>query len=61
MSCIAGLWWDQSRRMCVSPSEVPCNPYNIINNQGAGKRLLFFKRLNYVNLFDNDFFSFTCL
>jgi hypothetical protein len=20
--------------MCVSPSEVPCNPYNIINNQG---------------------------
>lgn len=35
MSCFAGLWWDQSRRMCVSPSEVPCNPYNIITNQMA--------------------------
>jgi hypothetical protein len=34
MSCVAGLWWDQSRRMCVHPSEVSCNPYNIINTQG---------------------------
>ena len=34
MSCVAGLWWDQARRMCAHPSEVSCNPYNIINTQG---------------------------
>jgi hypothetical protein len=32
MSCIAGLWWDQARRMCALPSEVSCNPYDIIVN-----------------------------
>jgi hypothetical protein len=34
MQCLAGLWWDQQRRSCVLPSEVACNPYNIINSQG---------------------------
>jgi len=34
MQCLAGLWWDQQRRTCVIPSEVACNPYNIINSQG---------------------------
>ncbi|CAF0933581.1 unnamed protein product [Didymodactylos carnosus] len=34
MQCIAGLWWDQQRRSCVLPSEVACNPFNIINSQG---------------------------
>jgi len=34
MQCLAGLWWDQQRRTCVLPSEVACNPYNIINSQG---------------------------
>ena len=34
MQCVAGLWWDQQRRTCVLPSEVACNPYNIINSQG---------------------------
>ena len=34
MQCLAGLWWDQQRRMCVLPAEVACNPYNIINSQG---------------------------
>ncbi|KAI3387761.1 hypothetical protein SNEBB_002208 [Seison nebaliae] len=33
-SCLAGLWWDQSRKMCVMPNEVPCDPYQIINNMG---------------------------
>ena len=37
MSCVAGLWWDQTKRMCASPSEVKCNPYDIINSQGNGK------------------------
>lgn len=32
MQCLAGLWWDQQRRTCVLPSEVACNPYNIINS-----------------------------
>ncbi|CAF1478555.1 unnamed protein product [Adineta ricciae] len=36
MQCLAGLWWDQQRRSCVLPSEVACNPYNIINSQGQG-------------------------
>jgi hypothetical protein len=36
MQCLAGLWWDQQRRTCVLPSEVACNPYNIINSQGQG-------------------------
>ena len=36
MACVAGLWWDQARRMCASPSEVKCNPYDIINSQGSG-------------------------
>ncbi len=36
MQCLAGLWWDQQRRTCVLPSEVACNPYNIINSQGRG-------------------------
>ena len=36
MQCMAGLWWDQQRRSCVLPSEVACNPYNIINSQGQG-------------------------
>jgi hypothetical protein len=36
MQCLAGLWWDQQRRICVLPSEVACNPYNIINSQGQG-------------------------
>jgi hypothetical protein len=39
MSCVAGLWWDQSRRLCASPSEVQCNPYNIINSFGTGNWL----------------------
>jgi hypothetical protein len=34
MQCLAGLWWDQQRHTCVLPSEVACNPYNIINSQG---------------------------
>ena len=34
MQCLAGLWWDQQRRACVLPTEVACNPYNIINSQG---------------------------
>ncbi len=37
MQCLAGLWWDQQRRTCVLPSEVACNPYNIINSQGQGQ------------------------
>ena len=37
MQCLAGLWWDQQRRACVLPSEVACNPYNIINSQGQGQ------------------------
>lgn len=37
MQCLAGLWWDQQRRSCVLPSEVACNPYNIINSQGQGQ------------------------
>jgi hypothetical protein len=33
MSCIAGLWWSQTKRMCLSPLEVSsCNPYKIIND-----------------------------
>ena len=40
MACVAGLWWDQARRMCASPSEVKCNPYEIINSQGNGNKLL---------------------
>jgi len=36
MQCLAGLWWDQQRKTCVLPSEVACNPYNIINSQGQG-------------------------
>ncbi|CAF1471049.1 unnamed protein product [Adineta steineri] len=36
MQCLAGLWWDQQRGSCVLPSEVACNPYNIINSQGQG-------------------------
>ena len=38
MACVAGLWWDQAKRMCASPSEVKCNPYEIINSQGNGKK-----------------------
>ena len=34
MSCVAGLYWNQAKRMCASPSEVACNPYTIINTQG---------------------------
>jgi hypothetical protein len=34
MSCVSGLWWDQSKRMCVLPSESNCNPYKIIATQG---------------------------
>ena len=41
MACVAGLWWDQARRMCASPSEVKCNPYDIINSQGSGKKYTF--------------------
>ena len=41
MSCVAGLWWNQARRMCEAPSEVPCNPYHIINTQGNGNYLNF--------------------
>lgn len=40
MSCVAGLWWDQSRRMCVLPSESTCNPYKIIATQG-NRNILF--------------------
>lgn len=36
MQCLAGLWWDQQRRTCVLPSEVACNPFNIINSHGQG-------------------------
>ena len=39
MACVAGLWWDQAKRMCASPSEVKCNPYEIINSQGNGKKI----------------------
>jgi hypothetical protein len=35
MSCVAGLWWDQSKRMCASPMDVPCNPFKIINTHGG--------------------------
>jgi hypothetical protein len=35
MSCVAGLWWDQEKRMCASPMEVSCNPLNIINTHGG--------------------------
>jgi hypothetical protein len=73
MSCVAGLWWDQSRRMCVSPQEVPCNPYNIINNQGMqfqipeketynfSKFLLAFKTFNFFYQFIYSFFFFFLL
>ena len=56
MQCLAGLWWDQQRRSCVLPSEVACNPYNIINSQGQsgnqenninGKEFLFEIELFY--------------
>jgi hypothetical protein len=40
MQCLAGLWWDQQRRICVLPSEVACNPYNIINSQGQGPPII---------------------
>lgn len=39
MSCVAGLWWDQSKRMCVLPTETNCNPYRIIATQG--NRMIF--------------------
>ena len=39
MQCLAGLWWDQQRRACVLPSEVACNPYNIINSQGQNAHI----------------------
>ncbi|RNA40460.1 hypothetical protein BpHYR1_021741 [Brachionus plicatilis] len=29
-SCIGGLYWDQTRRMCVPPSESTCDPMYII-------------------------------
>ncbi|CAF0749609.1 unnamed protein product [Brachionus calyciflorus] len=32
-SCIAGLYWDQTKRMCVHPTESSCNPLNVINSQ----------------------------
>lgn len=35
MQCVAGLWWDQGRRMCASPMEVSCNPFNIINTHSV--------------------------
>jgi hypothetical protein len=49
MACVAGLWWDQAKRMCASPSEVKCNPYEIINSQGNGKKKLT-TTLDLVNL-----------
>jgi hypothetical protein len=45
MSCVAGLWWDQGRRMCSSPMEVSCNPYNIINTQAGTSMFYLFKSL----------------
>lgn len=29
-SCIAGFYWDQTKRMCVPPSESSCDPMNIV-------------------------------
>lgn len=29
-SCVAGLYWDQTKRMCVPPSESSCNPMYIV-------------------------------
>ena len=52
MACVAGLWWDQARRMCASPSEVKCNPYEIINSQGSGK-----KNIRNNNLFYSEKFQ----
>lgn len=48
MQCLAGLWWDQQRRTCVLPSEVACNPYNIINSQGQGVNIENIPNSNYL-------------
>jgi hypothetical protein len=45
MTCVAGLWWDQGKRMCASPAEVSCNPFTIINTQGGTSMILKFKNL----------------
>lgn len=48
MSCVAGLWWDQSKRMCVLPSETSsCNPYKIINSQGNGLCFSLFRKIPF--------------
>lgn len=51
MQCLAGLWWDQQRRACVLPSEVACNPYNIINSQGQGAHIVNSPNGDYFMLF----------
>lgn len=32
-SCISGLYWDQTKRMCVHPTESTCNPLTVIYSQ----------------------------
>ena len=47
MACVGGLWWDQGRRMCASPMEVSCNPFNIINAQAGTSKITRNKSANY--------------
>ncbi len=59
MQCLAGLWWDQQRRTCVLPSEVACNPYNIINSQWQSVIIENIPNSNYLwkkENFCNEFF-----